>query len=179
MSLVRMAARPMLASMFVHGGIDSLRHPEAKAARSADVAQEFAHALPFDLPEDPVQLVRINGAVQVTAGLLLATGRMSRIAALALAGTLVPTTLAGHRFWEAEDEATRAAQRIQFLKNVSMFGGLVFAALDTEGRPSLPWRARRATRRTKERTEHLASRMHEGLSHTADAIGDAIPHGGH
>jgi uncharacterized membrane protein YphA (DoxX/SURF4 family) len=157
MSLVRMAARPMLASMFVYGGLDSLRHPEAKAARAAGVAKAFADVLPIGLPEDPVQLVRINGAVQLGAGLLLATGKMSRLAALALAGSLVPTTAAGHRFWEAEDPTAKRAQRIQFLKNVSMFGGLIFAALDTEGRPSLLWRARRATR------------------HTADVLHDALP----
>ena len=45
--------------------------------------------------------------------------------ALALAGSLVPTTLAGHRFWEEEDDAARAQQTVQFLKNLAMFGGLL------------------------------------------------------
>ena len=45
--------------------------------------------------------------------------------ALALAGSLVPTTLAGHRFWEEEDDAARAQQTFQFLKNLAMFGGLL------------------------------------------------------
>jgi uncharacterized membrane protein YphA (DoxX/SURF4 family) len=119
-----------------------------------------------------VQLVRINGAVQLGAGLMLATGRMPRLAAVALAGSLVPTTAAGHRFWEAKDPDAKRAQTIQFMKNLSMFGGLVFAALDVEGRPSLPWRARRATRRTKD----AAAR---GVSHTADVLHDALPHSAH
>ncbi|HEV2368363.1 MAG TPA: DUF488 domain-containing protein [Acidimicrobiales bacterium] len=65
----------------------------------------------------------------------------------ALAGSLVPTTLAGHRFWEETDKQERAAQQIHFLKNLSMLGGLMLAALDTEGRPSATLRVRHAVRR--------------------------------
>jgi uncharacterized membrane protein YphA (DoxX/SURF4 family) len=172
MSLVRTLARPMLASMFVYGGLDALRHPETKAARAGDVAEAVAEALPVPLPDDRVQLVRINGAVQLGAGLLLATGRFPRLAALALAASLAPTTAAGHRFWEADDEQTRSQQRIHFLKNTSMFGGLLLAALDTEGRPSVAWWARRAARRT-------GDRLHESASRTAGALHDALPVGAH
>jgi len=42
-----------------------------------------------------------------------------------IAATLAPTTLAGHRFWEAENERGRAQQRVHFLKNLSMLGGLL------------------------------------------------------
>lgn len=42
--------------------------------------------------------------------------------ALALAGTPAPTTLAGHPVWEIENPKKRAAQRIQFLKNLAMPG---------------------------------------------------------
>ena len=35
----------------------------------------------------------------------------------------------------------RAQQRIQFLKNLAIFGGLLIAAADTAGRPSLAWRS--------------------------------------
>jgi uncharacterized membrane protein YphA (DoxX/SURF4 family) len=69
--------------------------------------------------------VRINGAVQVVAGTMLALNRLPRLAALALAGSLVPTTLAGHRFWNESDPSGRAAQRTQFLKNAAMLGGLL------------------------------------------------------
>jgi putative oxidoreductase len=66
------------------------------------------------------------------------------VAALALGASLVPTTFAGHRFWEEGDPKQRAAQKIHFLKNVGLLGGLLLAALDTEGQPSLRWRAGRA-----------------------------------
>jgi uncharacterized membrane protein YphA (DoxX/SURF4 family) len=68
--------------------------------------------------------------VQVTAGALLVLGKAPRLSALALAGSLIPTTLAGHSYWKIEDPATRKAQRIQFHKNLAMIGGLLFAVLD-------------------------------------------------
>ena len=58
----------------------------------------------------------------------------------------MPATLAGHRFWEAQDKRERAQQRIHFLKNVAILGGLLITAADTAGQPSLAWRGRHAVR---------------------------------
>ena len=74
-----------------------------------------------------------------------------------MAGTLVPTTLAGHRFWEADEETDQAQQRIHFLKNLSMLGGLLIAAADTAGKPSLAWRTRNAAK-TARREATLVAR---------------------
>src|SRR5579883_31837 len=137
MPLTRMIARPMLASMFVYGGLDSIRNPEGKADAAEPVSEMLGH------PMENADLVRLNGAIQVGAGTRLAVGKFPRLSAAALAASLVPTTYAGHRFWEADDEH-RKAQTIQFFKNVSMLGGLVLAALDTEGRPSVAWRTKHA-----------------------------------
>jgi len=137
----------MLGAMFISGGVDALRNPESKAPKAEAVAPALAE--PIGLPEDPETLVQINGAVMVTGGVLLSLGRAPRLAATALAASLVPTTIAGHRFWEIDDPQARAGQRIHFFKNVAMLGGLILAAVDTEGRPSLGWRARRAARRAR------------------------------
>jgi uncharacterized membrane protein YphA (DoxX/SURF4 family) len=143
MTVVRRVARPLLASMFVVGGIDAVRNPAPKAPAAEGVADPIAARLPF-LPEDPEQLVRINGAVQVGAGLSLALGRFPRLSSILLAGSIIPTTLAGHRFWEIDDPGTRAQQQIHFCKNLGLLGGLMLAAVDTEGRPGLAWRAQHA-----------------------------------
>jgi putative oxidoreductase len=156
MPLIRATARPMLAAMFVTGGLDAVLHPKAKAPAAQRVAPAIAKRLPFPLPEDPVQLVRINGAVQLLAGLSLATGRLPRLSALALACSLVPTTLAGHRFWEKSDSNERRMQQQQFTKNLSMLGGLILAAVDLEGRPGLRHRGHDAVRELKH-TTHDAS----------------------
>jgi uncharacterized membrane protein YphA (DoxX/SURF4 family) len=134
----------MLSSMFITGGIDAIRNPAALAPAAEPVATPIARKLPY-LPEDPQQLVKINGAVQAVAGAMLAMGKWPRLSAALLAGSLVPTTLAGHRFWEEDDKARRAQQRVHFFKNLSMLGGLILAAVDTEGRPGLAWRTRHAT----------------------------------
>ena len=113
------------------------------------------------LPEDPETLVKLNAAVQLGAGSLLALGRFPRLSSLLLAGSLVPTTLAGHRFWEEKDPQERYRQRSNFLKNVGLLGGLILAAVDTEGRPGLAWRAKHATHHAAEGTRRPSDRRRE------------------
>ncbi len=125
-NIVRGVARPMLGAMFVYGGLDAARHPESKAAKAEPVIAPIA----AELGAEATDWVRCNGIAQVTAGLTLALGKLPRLSAVVLAGSLVPTTLAGHRFWEEDDAAKRSAQTIQFLKYVSMLGGLLLAAAD-------------------------------------------------
>lgn len=135
----------MLASIFIVQGYNTMRHPDRVIKKADTVVKPIAERVSF-VPDDTEQAVRLNGAVQLAAGTLLALGWLPRLAALAIAGTLVPTTAAGHRFWEADDEQERAQQRIGFLKNVAMFGGLLITAGDTAGRPSLAWRSRHVVR---------------------------------
>jgi putative oxidoreductase len=128
MPLVHDLARSMLAPMFIAGGLDAFNHPEGKAGKAATVTSPVAESL--GLPDDPTAFVRANGAIQILGGALLGTGAYPRIAALALAGSLIPTTIAGHPFWNATDEKERAMQRTQFLKNVAMLGGLLLIVSD-------------------------------------------------
>jgi putative oxidoreductase len=155
--LVRRIARPLLAAPFVILGVDALRHPEARAPMAKPVVEKIAEQadkqLPVQVPHDPEQWVRINAGVMVGAGALFGLGRLPRLAALLLSGSMVPTTLAGHRFWEHEDKATRKQQQIHFFKNLGLVGGLLIAAVDTEGKPSVGYRARRAARRAADATE--------------------------
>ncbi|AWT47040.1 MULTISPECIES: DoxX family protein [Streptomyces] len=169
MSLLRLVGRPLLASMFLTGGLNSLRAPEKVAPVAEPVVQPVAERVPL-VPDRTEQAVRLSGAVQVVGGLMLATGRVPRIAALAIAGTLVPTTLAGHRFWEAEDPGERAQQRIHFFKNLSMLGGLLIAADDTGGAPSLLWRGRHAAHDLR-RDAHLVRRTARVAARPAAAVG--------
>lgn len=161
MTVSRLIARPMLASMFVVGGVDALRNAEAMAPAAAPVADKvvpFARRLApgAPIPSDPATLVRLNGAAQVLAGLALATGRAPRLASTVLAATLVPTTLVAHRFWEETDPGAKAGQRVHFLKNVSMLGGLLLAGVDTEGKPGVAWRAKRAASDVRREARQLA-----------------------
>lgn len=156
---VRTAARSMLAAIFVIQGWSAFRDPAKLAGKAQPVTDRLAPRLKAvhpSLPTDAETLVRINGAAQVTGGILLATGRATTPAALLLAGSLVPTTLAGHAFWDIDDPAERNQQRINFLKNLGLIGGLLFAALDSEGRPSLAWRSRNTARNARRGVGHTA-----------------------
>lgn len=136
--LVRRLARPLLASVFVVEGVDVLRNTEPRARKAKALLVQLG------VPEEYVSPLTLCDAVaKIGAGLALATGRAPRVAALVLAAGLVPTTLAGHRFWEHDDPKERANHRRHFLKNLGLVGGLVITALDTGGRESLPHRATR------------------------------------
>jgi uncharacterized membrane protein YphA (DoxX/SURF4 family) len=151
----------MLGAIFLVNGADAIIHPDRLVPRAKRMTDRVASTLdkaPVPLPTEPRSLVRANGAIQVASAILLQTP-LRRPAAVVLAASLVPTTVAGHAFWHAEDTTDRAQQRIHFLKNVGLFGGLLLAAVDTGGQPSLRWRAshlkdeaRRSARRTARNT---------------------------
>lgn len=152
--------------MFIIGGYNSLKNADAMAARAQPVldrvkplADKATASAPFEL--DHPTIVRVNGAIHVAGGLALASGRWPRLASSVLAATLIPTTFGGHRFWEEDDPAMRGNQLTHFAKNASMLGGLLFAAVDTGGKPSLAWRARsrakRARKRAGKRAEDITS----------------------
>jgi uncharacterized membrane protein YphA (DoxX/SURF4 family) len=175
MSISRRLARPLLSAMFVYGGVDTLRNPEPRVRTAEDTATTIGSTVP-GLPADAGQLVKINAAVQVGGGLLLAIGKFRRLAALALLGSILPTTYAGHQFWTKEGP-DRAQQLNHFLKNVGLAGGLILAAVDTEGRPSLGWRARRGAKRAgaavsagRQRAEAQADRGGDLLGKAVDAL---------
>jgi putative oxidoreductase len=125
---LRPAARVLTGSTYVLLGLDAVREPGGRVDQAADVLDVMRKWVP--LPEDDELVVRGNAGLQVAAGTLLALGIAPRLSALALAGSLIPTTLAGHAYWTVEDPAARKVQRIQFHKNLAMIGGLLFAALD-------------------------------------------------
>ncbi len=139
---LRGLARTLLAGIFVFGGLRSWKRSAKLASSAEKVVEPVQDKLPGSLSGE--QLVKVNAGVQVVAGGLFALGVAPRVMAIVLGGSLVPTTLAGHRFWEFDDDADKAHHQTQFLKNAGLIGGLMFAALDTGGRPSVFWSGRKA-----------------------------------
>ena len=158
---VRTVARPLLASMFVVGGVNTLRRSSDLVPVAEDVTDAFSDQTGIEASTQT--LVKINGGVQLVGGAMLAAGVLPRWAALALAGTIVPTTLAAHRFWEEEGDA-RAQQVIEFCKNAGLLGGLLFAALDHGGRPSVFWATRRAAGDAAEAVGASANRTYGAVT---------------
>jgi putative oxidoreductase len=125
---LRPAARVLTGSTYALLGFDALREPGGRVDQAAPVLASIRKVAP--LPEDDELVVRANAAVMVASGTLLALGIAPRLSALALACSLIPTTLAGHSYWAVEDPAVRKQQRIQFHKNMAMLGGLLLAVID-------------------------------------------------
>ncbi len=148
MTVVRRLARPLLAAAFVSRGIDQLRSPDEEAAAAEPVAAPLARRVPY-LPSDPRQLARVTGGVQVAAGSLLALGRLPRVSALLLAASTLPTAATRHRFWQEQDKAARAEQQRELVRELGLLGGVLLAAVDTSGSPSLGWRARHAAKTSR------------------------------
>jgi putative oxidoreductase len=143
----------MLGAIFVVGGARAAAKPDFHVPQAKQITDWITPVLERtspSLPTDTRTLIRINGAVQVAGGLMLISSRARRVAAVALAGSMVPTTLAGHPFWNHNDPEQRRAHQIHFLKNLGLVGGLLLAALDNEGRPGLLWRGEHLVQDTRD-----------------------------
>ena|SRR5437763_1366735 len=112
--MVKTLGRLFLASIFISGGTDTFMHPDERASK----------VVAAGIPK-PREATLLNGAVMMVAGVMLALDIAPKLAAVLLAGALIPTTLVGHAFWNEEDLGNRATQRIHFLKNLAMLGGLL------------------------------------------------------
>lgn len=175
--VLRRIARPLLSVAFIGQGVNSLLNPKS-AAQAAAPAVDGLHALPDPLgssiPSDPETVARITAAVQVGGGLLLATGKLPRVASAALALTVLPANLGTHSFWNEPDPELKGQKRQQFLTDLSLVGGLLIASADTAGKPSLGWRGRRAA-------ERLSERVSSALPGSDDTdfaeLGEKIVHG--
>ena len=141
----------MLGAIFVVSGARIVLNPDSKvttAKRVTDKVAPMIERMDPRLPSDARALVRLKAGADVAAGLLLATGRLTRPAAAVLAAGLVPTTLAGHPFWAVPQEE-RTQHETHFLKNLGLLGGLLLAAADTQGKPGLKYRTTHAIDRSQ------------------------------
>lgn len=162
---VRRIARTLLGTTFIATGVNGLMNPKPRAEAAAALADKGRDSLPDALaakvPDDPGKMVQINAMVQVAGGLLLASGRAPRPAAFLLAATVVPGTVTEQDFWSESDPDRKAVKRAGFLKDLGLLGGLMIAAADTEGKPSLGWRGRRAAHKLMDRSPSLAEQVRD------------------
>ncbi|MDH6193943.1 putative membrane protein YphA (DoxX/SURF4 family) [Mycobacterium frederiksbergense] len=137
----------MLSATFIARGVDTLRDPAAATDNTRSTLGALT-ALPGParawVPTNAEAVARANAVVQVAGGLLLAAGRAPRLTAAALAFTMVPGSFGSQIPLKDAEPQSSAEQRRELLTNVSLLGGLIIAAADTAGKPSLAWRGRRA-----------------------------------
>lgn len=187
---IRLAARGLLSLTFIAGGAKTLLDPEKFVAdakpvtdRMAPLVNKASELLPdaatrrgIALPTDARGLIRLNGIVQLAGGLLLLT-RLHRPAAAVLAGSLVPSTVAAHPFWQYADHARKREEQLHFAKNLGLLGGLLLAAADNQGRPNLRYRAQHALHHTNESVARTArtARREARLAYRAAELGRRLP----
>jgi uncharacterized membrane protein YphA (DoxX/SURF4 family) len=179
--LIRRIARPMLSAVFISRGVDALRSPKP-AADAARPTLEGLSKLPdpvgANVPSNAETVARVNAAVQIGGGLLLATGKLPRVASAALALTVVPGSLGAHMFWNQSDPQRKADERRAFVTDISLIGGLIIAAVDTEGKPSLGWRGRRAAHKVSEAVSAaLPAGAATGGALADSALAEKVEHG--
>ena len=148
----------MLATTFITRGVDALRSPKP-AADAARPTLEGLAKLPDpvgpNVPTNAETVAKVTAGVQIGAGLLLASGKLPRLSSAALAVSVVPGSLGSHAFWNETDPARKSAERKALFADVGLIGGLIIASVDTEGRPSLGWRGRRAARKVSDRVTNV------------------------
>ena len=171
----------MLSAVFISRGIEALRSPKP-AAEATRHTLEGLSKLPdpvgTNVPSNAETVARATAAVQIGGGLLLATGKLPRFASAALALSVVPGSLGGHAFWNEVEPERKAAERRAFVTDISLIGGLIIAAVDTEGKPSLGWRGRHAARKASDAvTSALPVGAAAGSSLADSAIAEKVGHG--
>ncbi|WP_347956995.1 DoxX family protein [Gordonia aichiensis] len=126
MALLRAAARVLTGAPFILFGYEAASAPGPRVGMAEPLLSQVRGVLP--IPVDDEAVVRANGAAQVVGGALIATGVAPRVGAAVVAGSLIPTTAAGHAYWEMDDAMARNAHRTHFYKNIAMIGGALAVA---------------------------------------------------
>lgn len=120
-----LVGRILLGLIFVLSGFQKLM------GYSRLVATITGKGLPL-----PEVLAVLTIAIELGAGLLLVVGWKARWAALLLFLFIIPVSVVYHNFWTME-AAQAAMNKIQFLKNVSIMGGMLLMAAFGPGRYSI------------------------------------------
>jgi putative oxidoreductase len=129
------SARLLLSGIFLASGARALTYPNSLIPQTVWDPNPLVPAPDRADPRWPLEtttLVRLHGAVQFGAAALLASGYLARPAAAVLAASLIPATIARHAFWSSDKPGKRRRQRLDFLTDLGLLGGLLLAA----GRPA-------------------------------------------
>ncbi len=151
--MIRKLARPMVASIYIADGADTLlntdAHVEGTEAVMRQVRSVVSRSTYKKLPQDPAQVARVIGGTKVVAGTTLALGKFPRLSAATLAAVSLPTIMARHAFWETQDVEEKTSRRQGFLTSIALLGGLFITSADTAGKPGLKWRAQKAAKKAQ------------------------------
>ena len=186
--MIRKIARPMLASVYVIDGVETLLNPAGHKDSADSVLKKLRALTPREyrgfLPKSPETAAQIVGATKAGAGASFAIGKFPRLSATLLAATALPTVVGRHAFWEAEDDDEKARRRTGALTDLGLAGGVLLATVDNNGKPDLKWRAQHAAQAaqknvkqalpTKSETEKAWDKASDWFSDATDQVTDYV-----
>ena len=126
-----LVGRFLIAAIFISSGF----------AKLTDPAGAIGYMNSAGIPHSDV-LVYVAGIAELTGGLALVFGFLTRLAAAGLILSLIPTTLVFHNFWALEGAAMKT-QLVHFMKNLAIIGGLAMVFANGPGRYSIDRALRR------------------------------------
>ncbi len=124
-SFLKFIGRNAIATIFILAGLGKLFNPEAT---SLYMAAKGMTNIPFFLYSSAI--------VEILCGLALVLGYKARWGALVLLLFLIPTTVIFHDFWNL-GPVEAELEKINFLKNLAIFGGLLYVLATGAGGWSL------------------------------------------
>lgn len=155
--MIRKFARPMLASVFVWEGVDDLRNASEHTKETEGFLKTLRKFVPAGyknlIPKDPELATRALGGAKIGAGTTLALGKAPRTSAAVLAAATLPNLVSKNNFWTADDKKEKERRRNGFITNTALLGALFITTQDTEGKPSLRWRAQKVGERTNKKIQ--------------------------
>lgn len=165
MNLVRSIGRILLGSFFVANGYRAIREPEHYVAALQPVADRLVplaqKTLPPEaasyMPEDTATLVRLNGAATLLGGASILTGIGRRGGAALAAASMVGPLIASNPMTAPIEE--RDARRSVFIRNLALLGAALIVTQDTQGRPSLAYRAQQTRQRLAKEAEQTKKQL--------------------
>jgi len=126
-----LAGRILLAAIFLTSGY----------AKLADPASAVGYMNMAGVPSADT-LVYVAGTAELLGGLSILVGFLARLGALGLFLMLIPIQYYFHSFWTMEG-AEAQTQMVQFMKNLTIMGGLLMLVASGPGRYSIDGRLRR------------------------------------
>lgn len=126
-----LAGRILLSTIFLVSGF----------AKLSDPAGTIGYMNMAGIPSADT-LVYVAGVAEILGGLSIALGFLARLGALGLVLVLIPIQFYFHAFWNMEG-AEAKTQMANFVKNLSLMGGLFLLVAHGPGRYSVDARLRR------------------------------------
>jgi putative oxidoreductase len=127
--LAALIGRVLLAFMFVYSGFGKIGGFEGTAASIAG-----KHV---PMPEIATTIAIV---IEFIGGLMVAVGWKARWAALAVAAFTLVASVLYHNFWAMADAATAGTNKLMFMKNIAVIGGLLLVYAFGPGRLSVDHR---------------------------------------